>query len=92
MSFSLNMELMEKRAEEIASLESEEARSHALLVHEWEDKIYDAISTVSDYALHLDEHGFTNYDSGYLIFALNRFKEEFDHVNDRDMKIMKEDA
>ena len=91
MSLSFNTELMEKRAEEIASIQSEEARSHALLVHEWEDKIYDAISTVSDYALNLDEHGFTNYDSGYLIFALNRFKKEFDHVNDRDKKI-KEDA
>jgi len=91
MSFSLNMELMEKRAEEIASLETEEARTHALKTHEWEDKIFDAISTVWNAAIGLDEHGFTNYDSGYLIFALNRFQKEFEHVNDRDKK-MKEDA
>ena len=90
MSFSLNAELMEKRAEEIASLETEEARTHALKTHEWEDKIYDAISTVWNASIGLSEHGFTEYDSGYLIFALNKFKEEFDYVNDRDKK-MKED-
>tara|TARA_R100000458_G_scaffold7395_1_gene5874 strand:- start:1052 stop:1300 length:249 start_codon:yes stop_codon:yes gene_type:complete len=81
---------MEKRAEEIASLETEEARTHALKTHEWEDKIYDAISTVWNASIGLAEHGFTEYDSGYLIFALNKFKEEFDYVNDRDKK-MKED-
>ena len=86
MSFSLNLELTEKRAKEIANLETDQARTHALKTHEWEDKIYDAISTVWDAAIGLDAHGFINYDSEYLVFALNRFQKEFEYVNDRDRK------
>jgi len=84
MSFSLDLELAEKRAKEIANLETDEARTHALKTHEWEDKIYDAINTVWDAAIGLDAHGFINYDADYLVFALNRFQREFNHANDRD--------
>ena len=86
MSFSLNLELTEKRAKEIANLETDQARTHALKTHGWEDKIYDAISTVWDAAIGLDDHGFINYDADYLVFALNRFQKEFEYVNDRDRK------
>jgi len=86
MSFSLNLKLTEKRAKEIANLKTDQARTHALNTHEWEDKIYDAISTVWDAAISLDAHGFTNYDADYLVFALNRFQKEFEYEKDRDRK------
>ena len=86
MSFSLNLERTEKRAKELASLETDQARTHALKTHEWEDKIYDAINTVWSAAISLDAHGFIDYDADYLVFALNRFQKEFEYVNDRDRK------
>ena len=75
MSFSLNLELTEKRAKEIANLETDQARTHALKTHEWEDKIYDAISTVWDAAISLDAHGF--------ICDISDDDEKYDYPSDK---------
>ena len=80
----MDYELQERRKEELAELKSAEARQHALKIHAWEDKIFDAIETIWTAASDLDNHGFVNYDAGYVIFALERFRKEFEFVNERD--------
>ena len=83
---NMDYELQEKRKQELAELPNKEAREHALKQHAWEDEIFDAIDTVWTASANLDNHGFVGYDSGYLIFALEQFKREFEFVNDRDRR------
>jgi len=83
---NMNPELKEKREKELENIKSEASKLHAIKVHTWEDEVFDAINKVWENAVKLDAHGFTNFDSGYVVFALERFKKEFEYANERDRR------
>lgn len=52
----------------------------------YEAKVSEAIEIVQNASAKLDDHGFIDYDSSYLSFALQKFQDDFEFVNDRDRK------
>ena len=62
------------------------SKSLELKQKEYEDKVLEAIEIIEDASGRLDAHGFIDYDSTYLSFALVRFQKDFEFVNERDWR------
>ena len=82
----MNAELQNNRQNEIDEMLTETGKKEMAIQHEYEDKVSNAISTVWNNAINLEAHGFIDYDATYLVFALEKFKKEFEYANERDRK------
>mgnify|MGYP003139660820 CR=1 FL=1 len=51
-----------------------------------EDKVKEALNIIETASVKLEAHGFIDYDCDYLIFALNKFRKEFEFVTERDKR------
>lgn len=83
---NMNAELQNNRQNEIDEMLTETGKKEMAIQHEYEDKVSNAISTVWNSAINLEAHGFIDYDATYLVFALEKFKKEFEYANERDRK------